>query len=59
MINAFSGDYRWLSNFEEASVFFEGRAYKSTEHAYQAAKSLNPMVRKDIAECTTCGRAKT
>lgn len=37
-IKGFFGDYRWLSNFHECSVFFEGLRYRSSENAYQAAK---------------------
>jgi hypothetical protein len=45
-IKGFFGDFRYLSNFEECEVYFEGVLYPSTEAAYQAAKSLNPEIRK-------------
>lgn len=35
----FRGPYRWLSNFHLAEVYFEGHFYRSSEHAYQAAKA--------------------
>ena len=57
-ITRFSGEYRWLSNFHYAEVFFEGRKYPSTEHAYQAAKTLDPEQRLMIKNCKTCGQAK-
>lgn len=41
----FSGEYRFLSNFWIAPVFWEGLLYPSSECAYQAAKSLDPAVR--------------
>jgi ribA/ribD-fused uncharacterized protein len=37
-ILGFFGDYRWLSNFHECPVFFEGMKFPSSENAYQAAK---------------------
>lgn len=47
-IDDFRGLYRWLSNFHMVSVTFEGEVYPSTEHAYQAAKSLDPLSRAII-----------
>ncbi|MER9436671.1 NADAR family protein [Mesorhizobium sp. M0618] len=41
-INAFQGDYRWLSNFWHAPIVIGGWTWESNEHAYQAAKSLDP-----------------
>lgn len=40
-INGFFGDYRFLSNFHLAAVEYDGQVYPSTEHAYQAAKTLD------------------
>lgn len=37
----FRGPHRWLSNFYLADVVFEGHRYPSTEHAFQAAKTLD------------------
>lgn len=37
-VKGFFGQYRFLSNFYEAEVWFEGIKYPSTENAYQAAK---------------------
>ncbi len=39
MITQFINEYRWLSNFTEVPVEWEGKRYRSVEHAYQAAKS--------------------
>lgn len=47
-INGFFGKYRWLSNFEMATVELDGIEYPSTEHAYQAAKSTDPAERRRI-----------
>jgi ribA/ribD-fused uncharacterized protein len=47
-IAGFKGEYRWLSNFWPVAVVFEGDTYPSTEHAYQAAKTLDPAIREAI-----------
>lgn len=57
-IASFSGKYRFLSNFFPAVVEYEGIVYPSTEHAYQAAKTLDIEVRKEIAALPTAGKAK-
>ena len=38
MINEFQGEYRWLSNFVECDIEYNGFIYPSVENAYQAAK---------------------
>jgi len=48
MINKFDGEYRWLSNFWPAEVLLDGVGYGSVEHAYQAAKSLDPIYRAKL-----------
>lgn len=40
MINEFSGQYRFLSNFWSCYVSYDGVWYPSVENAYQAAKML-------------------
>lgn len=49
-IDKFFGEYRWLSNFHLCSIEYEGIIYPSTEHAYQAAKSNDPEIRKQCLE---------
>lgn len=39
-INGFFKGYRWLSNFHECDIKYEGVVYPSSEAAYQAAKTL-------------------
>lgn len=60
----YRGEFRFLSNFNRLPVpvtevfknqYFE---YPTTEHAYQAAKSLDPRVRATIASLTTAGQSK-
>ncbi len=58
-IAEFRGEYRFLSNFWPAEVWFEGRRYPSAEHAYQAAKSLDDADRARIAALYTASEAKT
>ena len=40
------------------SVKFEGRLFRSAEHAYQAAKSLKPDIRRKIADAPRPSDAK-
>ena len=59
MIDRFDGTkYRFLSNFWLADVYYEGCIYPSTEHAYQAAKTLDIDARKMIQEAPSPGKAK-
>lgn len=53
-----SHQYKWLSNFWPADVEYDGVTYISTEHAYQAAKTLIPEQREEIRRVSTCGQAK-
>lgn len=46
-IKGFFGEFRYLSNYDEQTpIVFEGETYKSTEAAYQAAKTLDLEDRK-------------
>lgn len=54
----FQGINRWLSNFAMVYVEFDGETYPSTEHAYQAAKSLRGDERQWILEAPTPANAK-
>lgn len=58
VIDRFFDEYRFLSNFWYADVVFEGIKYKSSEHAFQAAKSLDNNIRLEIANVETTGQAK-
>lgn len=58
VIDSFSGENRFLSNYWICAVIFEGMQYPSAEHAYQAAKSLNPEVREIIRGLPKPGMAK-
>lgn len=47
-IGQFRGQYRFLSNFQPGTVVLDDAEYSSTEHAYQAAKTLNFTQRQQI-----------
>jgi ribA/ribD-fused uncharacterized protein len=57
-ISSFKGEYRWLSNFHMVEVDWQGHTYRSTEHAYQAAKTDSLLEREEVRGATTCGKAK-
>lgn len=44
-IRGFFAEYRWLSNYHECDVYFDGDLYGSTEAAYMAGKSTDTFVR--------------
>ena len=54
----FSGKWRFLSNFHPSPVEFEGIAFPTVEHAFQAAKTFDFAAREEVAKETTPGRAK-
>lgn len=58
VIDSFRGDFGFLSNFHEATIYVEGERYKSVEHAYQAYKTLDAESRKLVREAKTPGQAK-
>jgi N-glycosidase YbiA len=58
MINSFDGEYRFLSNFWPCRILYEGIEYASTEHAFQAAKTLDVDMRQDITKLRTASEAK-
>ncbi len=49
MISHFEGPHEFLSNFWPGSVEWEGVAYPTVEHAFQAAKTLDTEKRRWIA----------
>ncbi len=57
-ITSFSNYYRPLSNFWPSPVDYLGLTYPTIEHAYQAAKTENIEVRRDIQQAKTPGKAK-
>lgn len=57
-IREFKGDYAFLSNFWHEWVEYDGIEFPTAEHAFQAAKSLDPAVRRRVATASTPGEAK-
>lgn len=57
-IAGFQGDYRFLSNFWIVNLRIGDMHFTSAEHAYQAAKSLDPQDWANISSCETPGDAK-
>lgn len=56
-IDRFVNEYRFLSNFFPAKVKLDGVEYHSVEHAYQAAKTLDPNERAQF-KCWDAAVAK-
>jgi len=57
-IYSFEGVYNFLSNFYPSKVTYEGQVYRTVEHAFQAAKTINPKQRQEIQRCLFSGDAK-
>ena len=58
VIDSFTGEYRWLSNFSEHPFTVDGVVYLTAEHFYQSRKTINEMERFAVIEQPTPGRAK-
>jgi ribA/ribD-fused uncharacterized protein len=59
VIDKFDGTmYAFLSNFYLHPIEWEGIRYPSTEHAYQAAKTTNPLIRAQMAKERSPGKVK-
>lgn len=58
MIDSFSGEYRWLSNFWPVPVNYDGYVFKTVEHAYQALKCKYYNEFLEVKNCDTPGQAK-
>ncbi len=57
-ITSFSGDCAFLSNFYLAPTPYEGIVYPTSEHAFQAAKTLDVAERRRLADLSTPAQAK-
>lgn len=53
IIPRFQGKYKFLSNFFNSPLEYEGFTYPSVEHAYQERKTNNPGQREWIREART------
>lgn len=57
-ITSFDGTHRFLSNFFSAPVVLDGVTYPTVEHAFQAAKTKDPLERRRIQAESKPGKAK-
>lgn len=57
-ITAFRGRWTKLGNYSSCVVFYNGHAYQSVEHAYQAQKTLGLTDQKKIRDSPTPATAK-
>jgi len=58
VIDTFFGVFRFLSNFHPCEATYGDLVFPSAEHAYQAAKTLDPKRRVWVLECNTPASAK-
>lgn len=57
-ISGFRGEFAFLSNFHPCRIVMGGVEFPTVEHAYQAAKTLEPVQRDFIRRAPTPGEAK-
>lgn len=50
MIAGFHGQHRFLSNFFPSPITYEGITYGTLEHAFQAAKTTEPVLRQLVRD---------
>jgi predicted NAD-dependent protein-ADP-ribosyltransferase YbiA (DUF1768 family) len=58
VIDAFRGDFFFLSNFSPATTPYIGRLLPTSEHAYAMAKTDDPAARAAISQSPTPAEAK-
>lgn len=57
-IESFDKEFHFLSNFHPAPLMYHGIAYPTSEHAFQAAKTLNENSQMNISILGTPAEAK-
>ena len=57
-IKSFTKEYSFLRNFYGCFINYMGLRFPSVEHAFQAAKSLDPDIRWQFQYCRSAGEAK-
>lgn len=57
-ITSFTGNFEFLSNFHPATVILDNKEYPTVEHAFQAAKTINPHERNEVRNTPTPSEAK-
>lgn len=58
MIDSFTGQYEFLSNFYPANICIDGTTYPTAEHAFQCMKCLYDDDRESVLACKTPADAK-
>ena len=58
VISSFRGEYRFLSNFYQSPLEYEGLIYPNSEAAFQAAKTVNLAERVKYTQIKNPVRAK-
>ena len=60
VISSFTGKYRFLSNFYQCEIRFDGNTYPSSEHAYMAARTHDVELKERFQNPTelSAGQAK-
>lgn len=58
IIDSFRGEYEFLSNFYPSLLIVDGQPYSTIEHAFQAAKTDDPVLRENIRTASTPRDAK-
>jgi ribA/ribD-fused uncharacterized protein len=58
VIDSFKEEFAFLSNFYPSVIYIDGKRYASVEHAYQAAKTDDPVAKEEIRTASTAGIAK-
>jgi len=57
-ITRFKGEFDFLSNFYPSHVALDKFRYDTVEHAFQAAKTIDPQERRSVRYMDTPGKAK-
>lgn len=57
-IDAFIGEYRFLSNFYAAEIEIDGKTYPSVEHWYQANKAVDELHHDHVRSCKSPWKTK-
>ena len=52
-IDRFTGRYGWLSNYGPGETDYDGLTYPTVEHAFNAAKTLDPVERERVRAAPT------
>ena len=58
IIHQFQNEYKFLSNFYSSEFTWRGIKWMTVEHAFQAAKTLDPQAQKEIRKTPHPGTAK-